>query len=505
MFIDFRRDPDPLNPGRHRVVIVGGGFGGTYAARALRFEPVTVTLIDRRNHTVFNPMLYQAATGAVADAEIAQPLRRLLRNQPNTRVLLGEAVGIDSDRRAVTLSDGGSVEYDTLIVASGTRHAYPGAHPEWSDLAPGLTTVEDATEIRRRVLLAFESAEREADPERRRAWLTFVVVGGGPTGVELAGAVAELARDALGPELRTVEAGAARVILVEMADRLLTDYPATLSAAARRDLEALGVTVRTETSISEMGSSHVTVRMGPITERIDARTALWAAGTRPTAFGRRLAGELGAAVDRTGRILVEPDLSVPGRPEVLVIGDMAAVRRPDGSFVPAVAQGGIQGGRHAGRVVAARLRGQQPPTFRYRDKGELAMIGRFRTVARLPFVRLSGPLAWLVWLGVHLWYLQGFQNRVLVGVRWMWTMLRGERGSRLITGPGVGAGALPAVGLLADEASASSGRVRAFSDSGVVGAGHVRWARRSAGSDRHAARDRRRFPVTSRRLSGSHW
>ncbi len=504
MFIDFRRDADPLNPDRHRVVIVGGGFGGTYAARALRWLPVTVTLIDRRNFSVFSPMLYQVATGAVADVEIAQPLRRLLRNQPNTRVILGDAVGIDPRERAVLLSDGEAVGYDTLVVASGTRHAYPAAHPEWADLAPGLSTVEDAAEIRRRVLLAFESAERESDPARRRAWLTFVVAGGGPTGVELAGAVAELARDALRREYRGVDPRAARVILVEMEERLLTEYPPTLSAAARRQLAELGVTVRTGTTVSEIGTSHVTVRSGQISERIDARTVLWAAGTRPTTFGRRVAAELGAPVDRAGRIAVNADLSVPGHPEVLVIGDLASAVRPDGSRVPAVAQGAIQGGRHVGRVVEARLRGLPAPAFGYRDKGELAMIGRFRTVARLPRVRLSGPIAWLVWLGVHLFYLQGFQNRVLVGARWLWTALSGERAARLITEPHAHTGSLPTVGLLADGAAhqAAIQRRGALGPFATVTRSHP--ARRFLAEDPGLAHDAPRRPVTSRRLSGSH-
>lgn len=453
MFIDFRRDDEALRPGRHHVVIVGGGFGGTYAARALRFMPVNVTLIDRRNFHVFSPMLYQAATGGLGVSEFARPLRDLLRSQRNARVVLGEAVRLDARQRTVQLSDGDAVSYDTLIVASGTEHAYPASKRDWADVAPGLTTVEDAAEIRRRVLLAFESAEREADPARRRAWTTFVVVGGGPTGVELAGALAELARDALGRQFRNVDPRDTRVVLVEMLDRVLPGYPAHLSAAATRQLEDLGVVVRTDTSLAELDAEHATVRTGAVSERIEARTVIWAAGTRPTAFGRRVAAELGATVDRNGRIVVDRDLSVPGHPEVLVTGDMAAVTQQDGSAVPAVAQGAIQSGRHVGRVVDARRRGLPSPAYRYRDIGELAMIGRFRTVARLPKLHFAGPLAWLLWLGIHLYYLQGFENRAVVAVRWIWAALTGGRGSRLITGPHASYGSLPAVGVLGGAAA----------------------------------------------------
>ena len=454
MFIDFRHDDETLRAGRHHVVIVGGGFGGTYAARALRFAPVNVTLIDRRNFHVFSPMLYQAATGGLAGSEISQPLRGLLRNQRNARVILGEAVGLDAERHAVLLSDGTAIPYDTLVVATGTRHAYPAAEPRWRELAPGLTTLEDAAEVRRRVLLAFESAEREPDPERRRAWTTFIVVGGGPTGVELAGALAELARDTLRREFRSLDPRESRIVLVEMSDRLLTEYPKKLSAAARRQLEQLGVVVRTGTMVSEIEESHVTVATGSISERVAAHTVLWAAGTRPTTFGRRVATDLGATVDRTGRIVVDRDLSVPGHPDVLVIGDLAATPRRDGSAVPAVAQGAIQSGRHVGRVVEARRRGRPAPAYRYRDIGELAMVGRFRTVARLPIAHFSGPIAWLLWLGIHIWYLQGLENRALITVRWLWAVLTGGRGSRLITGAHAAYGALPPIGHVADGARA---------------------------------------------------
>lgn len=443
---------------RHRVVIVGGGFGGLYAARGLRRAPVEVTLIDRRNTTVFSPMLYQAATGAVGASEIARPLRDILRGQRNARVLLGEATGIDPQRREVLLADGSAEPYETLIVATGTEYAYFG-HDEWRPHAPSLKGVEDAFEIRRRVLLAFETAERETDAARRAAWLTFVVVGGGATGVELAGALAELARGTLAGEFRAFDPRDARIVLVEQLDRVLPEYPEALSAVARRQLGDLGVEVRNATSVVEVAADHLMLRARGADERLDARTVLWAAGVRAGTFARRVAAALGAATDRRGRLVVEPDLSVPGHPEVLVVGDLASVTRGDGTLVPAVAQGAIQGGRHAARVVAARLADRPSPEFRYRDVGDLAMVGRFRVVARLPVLSFAGGFAWLVWLGVHLRYLSGLQNRLLVTVRWAWSLLTGARGSRLITAPHVGAASLPELGRLPvlDDVRTSSG------------------------------------------------
>lgn len=434
---------------RHRVVIVGGGFGGIYAARSLRRAPVDVVLIDRRNVNVFSPMLYQAATGAVGTSEIARPLRDILRKQRNAQVILGEATGIDAPRREVLLADGSSIAYDSLIVATGSQYAYFG-HDEWREHAPSLKSLEDVAEIRRRVLLAFETAERETDPERRSAWLTFVVVGGGATGVELAGAIAELARGTLAGEFRAIDPRDARVVLVEQLDGVLPEYPEDLSAAARRQLEELGVVVRTRTSVVDVESTHVLLRTYDTDEPLDARTVLWAAGVRASTFARRVALALGATTDRRGRIVVEPDLSVPGHPEVFVVGDMAAATRPDGAVVPAVAQGAIQGGRHAARVISARAQGRPSPEFRYRDIGDLAMVGRFRVVARLPVLSFAGAFPWLVWLGVHLYYLSGFQNRLLVGLRWAWNLFTRARGSRLITAPHAAQGSLPRLGALSD-------------------------------------------------------
>lgn len=434
-------------PERHRVVIVGGGFGGVYAARTLRHAPADVTLIDRRNFHVFSPMLYQAATGAVAASDVAQPLRAMLRRQRNARVILGEVTGIDVAKRQVRLSDGTDVDYDSLIVAAGMRPSYFG-NERWRDHAPGLKTLEDAAEVRRRVLMAFETAEREPDLDRRRPWMTMIVVGGGPTGVELAGALAELARVSLRAEFRAIDTRSAQVVLVEAVDEVLPEWPESLRAAARRQLEELGVVVRTGTSVVDVDADHVDLRMGQVVERVDARTVLWAAGVRPGAFGRQLATAIGAPVDRAGRIVVEPDLSVPGHPEVLVVGDLAAVAQPDGRPVPDVAQKSIQGGRHAGRTIAARLRDRPCRAFRYRDIGDLAMIGRFRTVARLPFGSFAGILPWLLWLGVHLYYLNGIQTRLLVAIRWLSTLLTGARGSRLIAGRYATYGALPPIGTL---------------------------------------------------------
>jgi NADH dehydrogenase len=422
---------DDRAPKQHRVVIVGGGFGGIYAATALRRAPVDVVLVDRRNVSVFSPMLYQAATGAVGESEIARPLRDILRRQRNARVVLGDATGIDPERREVLLADGSVVPYDSLIVATGTEYAYFG-HDEWREHAPSLKSVEDVAEIRRRVLLAFESAERETDPDRRSAWLTFVVVGGGTTGVELAGAIAELARETLKGQFRSADPREARVILVEQRERVLPEYPEALSAVARKQLEDLSVTVLTGTSVVDVRDTRVVIGREGAEEQIDARTVLWAAGVRASTFARRVAATLGATTDRRGRFVVEADLSVPGHPEVFVVGDVAAVTRANGQLVPAVAPGAIQSGRHAARAIATRLRGRPSPEFRYRDIGELAMVGRFRVVARLPTMLFAGVFPWLLWLGIHLFYLSGVQNRVLVAVRWLSNVVTGARGSRLI-------------------------------------------------------------------------
>jgi NADH:quinone reductase (non-electrogenic) len=423
---------------RHRVLIVGGGFGGLYAARRLsRDDRVTVTLVDRRNFHLFQPLLYQVATGALSPGEIAQPLRSIFRKRPNTTVLLGEARTLDPVRREVGMSDGGPIGYDSLIVATGVRHSYFG-HDEWARDAPGLKSIEDATEIRRRILIAFEAAEREADPIRRAEWMTFVVVGGGPTGVELAGALGEIARDTLKRDFRSIDPTHARIILVEAMDRVLPPYPTDRSVSARRQLERLGVTVRTGTRVVGIDDHSVRLEVDGAEELLPARTVLWAAGVQASSFSRVVATATGAQVDRSGRILVAPDLSIPGYPEIFVVGDVASREWRDGRPVPGVAQGGIQGGSYAAATILRRLRGEPTPPFRYSNRGEVAIIGRLSGVTDIPWLgplgRQGGFTAWLLWLGIHLSYLIGFANRIVVITRWGWSFLTHGRGSRLITG-----------------------------------------------------------------------
>jgi len=435
------RPAGPAAP--HRVVVIGGGFAGLYAVRELRkaADRVAITLVDRRNHHLFQPLLYQVATGALSPGEIAQPLRSIFRKQRNTTVLLGEAIGLEPQRHEVRLSDGFLVPYDTLIVATGAHHSYFG-HDDWARYAPGLKTIDDATEIRRRILIAFEAAERETDPERRREWMTFVLVGGGPTGVELAGALGEIANDTLRLDFRSIRPGDARIELVEAMDRILPTYPPSMSASARRQLERLGVVVRTRTRVTSITDGVVQVQpegdAAAVPEAIHARTVLWAAGVQASTFARTVAEAVGAETDRSGRIRVSPDLTVPGHPEIIVAGDAAIQPWTRGRQVPGVAQGGIQGGKHAARVVLARLDGQPVPAFRYQDRGDVAVIGRLRGVTNIgwlgPFGQQGGFIAWALWLGIHIVYLIGFANRIVVSVRWAWSFLTRGRSTRLITG-----------------------------------------------------------------------
>lgn len=423
---------------RHRVVIVGGGFGGLYATRELAKAPeVEVTLVDRRNHHLFQPLLYQVATGALAPGEIAQPLRSIFRKRKNITVLLGEAVGIDVDARQILLSDGGPIDYDTLVVTTGARFSYFG-HDEWARDAPGLKSIDDALDIRRRILIAFEAAEREAVPELRAAWMTFVVVGGGPTGVELAGALGEIANDTLKQDFRAINPSDSRILLVEAMDRILPLYPADRSRSATRQLERLGVTVRTGTRVVDVDARSVRVAVGKEEERIPARTILWAAGVLASTFARTVAVAAGAETDKSGRVVVTPDLTIPGRPEIFVIGDAAVQPWKPKKPVPGVAQGAIQPGRHVGKTILRRLRGEATPPFRYRDLGDVAVIGRLSGVTNIPwlgpFGRTGGFPAWLLWLGIHISYLIGFANRVVVTVRWAWSFFTHGRSSRIITG-----------------------------------------------------------------------
>ena len=421
---------------RHRVLIVGGGFGGLYAAKALRRAPVEVTLLDRKNHHLFSPLLYQVATGALAPSEIAQPLRVVLRRHANTRVLLGEARTIDAEARSVGLADGTQIPYDSLIVATGAHHAYYG-NDDWEVHAPGLKTLEDALLMRARILDAFEAAELQTDKASQDAWMSFVIVGAGPTGVELAGALCEIARDALPRDFRTIDTKDARVLLVELTDRVLPTYPRSLSKAAERQLAQLGTTVMTGTRVTKIDAGGVTVAApdGGEPTRIEAHTVLWAAGVQVSSFGRVLAAATDAPTDRVGRIEVGRDLTISGHPEIFVVGDLASVGWKPDRQVPGVAQGGIQGGQHAARVISARLDGSDVADFSFRDLGELATIGRLRAVADFRRVRFSGMFAWLTWVVVHIFLLIGLENRILVMVRWGWSFLGRGRGSRLITGP----------------------------------------------------------------------
>lgn len=420
-------------PGRHRVVIVGGGFGGLSAARRLRRAPVAVTLVDRRNVHVFQPLLYQVATGGLSPGDISSPLRFVLRRQRNARVWLADVEGFDVRRRVVILADG-ELEYDTLVASPGAASHYFG-HDEWAEDAPSLKTLEDAIEIRSRILLAFECAERESDARRRDAWLTFVVVGGGPTGVELAGAVAELARDTLRKDFRAIDTRGTRIVLVEAGERVLPGLPPSLSARCHRSLERLGVTVATGTAVTEVHSEGVEVMAAGGRRAIPARTVLWAAGVKTAPLADRLAAATGTARDRSGRLIVGPDLTLPGHPEIFVIGDAAhCPARPGGPPLPGLAPVAMQQGRYVARVIGARLRGRHVPAFRYRDKGQLATIGRAAAVADFgPRLRFSGYPAWILWLFVHLLYLVEFQNRVLVLIQWAWHYVTRNRGARIIS------------------------------------------------------------------------
>jgi NADH dehydrogenase len=420
----------------HRVVIVGGGFGGLYAAQALRKAPVSVTLLDRRNFHLFQPLLYQVATGGLSPANIAAPLRSVLKKQRNARVLLAEVADFDLDRREVTLRDG-KIGYDSLIVATGARHHYFG-HPEWEEFAPGLKTVEDATLMRRKVLSAFELAERTSDPALRQALLTFVVVGGGPTGVELAGAVAEMSRHTLRGNFRSIDPGSARILLVEAAGRVLTPYPEVLSRKAERSLTRLGVTVRTGAALTAVRADAVEIQVGAQTEIIPTYTVLWGAGVQGSPLAKLLAEKTGASLDRAGRVQTNDDCTLPGRPEVFVIGDMACFLHQTGKPLPGVAQVAMQMGQYAARVIQGRLAGKGPPgPFRYRDHGNMATIGANHAVADLGWLRLSGHLAWLAWLFIHLIYLIAFENRMLVLFQWAWNYVTRNRSARLITGEAV--------------------------------------------------------------------
>jgi NADH:ubiquinone reductase (H+-translocating) len=407
------------------VVIVGGGFGGLTAARALRGEPVRITLVDRRNHHVFQPLLYQVATAGLSESDIAAPIRHVLRRQDNATVLLANVTSVDPARCTLQL-DIGELSYDFLILATGATHSYFG-HDDWATAAPGLKTLEDALEIRRRVLLAYEAAERETDPQRRTDWLTFVVVGGGPTGVELAGTLAEIARHTLTREFRRIDpARQARVVLLEGADRVLLAYTPRLSQRAKEQLEHLGVQVRTGALVTAVDAAGVCLGE----ERIPSRTVLWAAGVAASSVGRTL----GAPVDRAGRVKVEPELTIPGHRNVFVIGDLATITGPGGSAVPGVAPAAMQMGRHAVKNILRALQNQPLRKFTYVDKGTLATVGRRAGVAMVAGLQMSGALAWLAWLGIHIFFLIGFRNRFVVITEWLISYFTYQRNARLLFG-----------------------------------------------------------------------
>jgi NADH dehydrogenase len=416
----------------HRVVIIGGGFGGLDAARSLRRSPVRVTLVDRRNHHLFQPLLYQVATGGLSPANIAAPLRAVLRRQANVQVLMGEVIDIDLARRRVILRDD-ELLYDSLIVAAGATHSYFG-HPEWEPLAPSLKTIEDATAIRRKILRAFETAERLGEADGIGPWLTFVIVGGGPTGVEMAGSVAELAHQTLRHEFRTIDPVRSRILLVEAADRVLPPFAPDLSAKARTALEDLRVEVRTGTLVTGIEPGAVTLTQGDRTERIETHTILWSAGVQASPLAKLLADKSGAELDRGGRIHVQPDLTLAGHPDVFVIGDMAHCPGADGKPLPGLAPVAMQQGQYAARLIDARLASRATPVFRYHDRGTMATIGSMKAVCDIFGWRYSGPLAWLTWLFVHLMQLVQFESRLLVLIQWAWHYLTRNRSARLITG-----------------------------------------------------------------------
>ena len=406
------------------VVVVGGGFGGLWAARALRDAPVRITLVDRGNHHLFQPLLYQVATAGLSAPNIAAPLRHILRRQKNVTVLLGEVDGIAPGEKQVRLANGKTLDYDHLLLASGATHAYFG-HDDWAAHAPGLKTLDDALEIRRRILTAFERAEAEDDAAKREAWLTFAIVGGGPTGVELAGTLAEIARHTLHGEFRRVDPRKTRVLLLEAGPRVLSSFPESLSAKARTQLDKLGVEVRTGIPVAAIDGEGV--QLGE--ERIAARTVLWAAGVAASPLAR----DLGVPLDRAGRVIVQPDLSVPGHPEIFIAGDLASLQF-NGKPVPGVAPAAKQMGRHVAQAIRARLQGRAPAAFRYRDFGNLATIGRMAAVVDLHGFKFSGLLAWWFWLAAHVFFLIGFRNRMVVMIDWAQAYWSYQRSARIILG-----------------------------------------------------------------------
>jgi NADH dehydrogenase len=408
----------------HRVVIVGAGFGGLETAFGLAGAPVQITLVDRRNHHLFQPLLYQVATASLATSEIAWPIRHLLRDRKDVTTLFANVSGIDAAGHRVLLEDGDALPYDTLVLATGARHAYFG-HDEWEPFAPGLKTLEDATTLRRRILVAFERAERETDPERRAALLTFVIIGAGPTGVEMAGTIADLARDTLPSDFRNIDTSKARVVLIEAGPRVLAGFPDDLSAYAQRSLEQIGVEVMLEQPVTECTADGV-VYGG---KKLEAKTIIWAAGVRAS----RAAEWLDVPADRAHRVQVEPDLTVPGHPEIFAIGDTVTIADPDGKPVPGIAPAAKQQGRYVAALIKARLEGRSSPPFVYKHAGSLAQIGKKKAVIDFGHIKLRGTLAWWIWGIAHIYFLIGLRNRLSVALSWLWVHARNQRAARLIT------------------------------------------------------------------------
>ncbi|MFN6468376.1 MAG: NAD(P)/FAD-dependent oxidoreductase [Nostoc sp. SerVER01] len=421
-------DKNPI----HQVVIVGGGFGGLYAAKTLAKAAVNVTLIDKRNFHLFQPLLYQVATGALSPADISSPLRSVLSKSKNTKVLLGEVNNIDPEAQKVIVGDE-AIPYDTLIVATGAKHSYFGKD-NWEEFAPGLKTVEDAIEMRRRIFTAFEAAEKETDPEKRRAWLTFVIVGGGPTGVELAGAIAELANQTLKEDFRNIDTSEAQILLLEGLDRILPPFAPELSQEAEASLTRLGVVVQTKTLVTNIENDIVTLKQGDEVKEIASKTVLWAAGVKASAMGKVLTERTDAECDRAGRVIVEPDLSIKGYPNIFVIGDLANFSHQNGKPLPGVAPVAKQEGEYVAELIQQRLVGKTLPAFAYVDRGSLAMIGQNLAVVDLGFLKLKGFFAWVFWLLIHIYFLIEFDNKLVVIIQWAWNYFTRNRGARLITG-----------------------------------------------------------------------
>ena len=417
----------------HRVAIVGGGFGGLYAAQSLARSPVAITLIDRRNFHLFQPLLYQVATGGLSPGDIASPLRAVLKRQQNTTVLLGDVVDIDPEQQQLHLKNGEVVPYDSLILATGSAHHYFG-NDHWEAVAPSIKTIEDALEVRRRIFLAFEKAELEPDPERRAALLTFVVAGAGPTGVEMAGAIADLAHKTLRNDFRNIDPTQTRIILVEGMDRVLPPFDPALSARAAKDLDVLGVEVRTKTFVTAIDKEFVTLKCGDTEETIATHSVFWAAGVRASSLGKVVAAKTGADCDRAGRLMVAPDFSLPQYPNIFVIGDLAHYAHQGERPLPGVAPVAMQGGRYVARLISDRLQNKSTPAFKYNDTGSLAIIGHSSAVVDLNWTKMTGFPAWVVWALVHVMFLIEFDNKMIVMTQWLWSFFTRNQGARLITG-----------------------------------------------------------------------